>query len=152
MTFRGIVTMAVHPGLFCLVLVGSAGAADPSFTPGGTLPVGQSPSSFEVADLNGDAHPDFAVANHGSDDLTILLGDGGGGFAAAAGSPVAAGDGPFALATADLNGDRTVDLAVANNRSNNLTVHLGNGAGGFGAGPGSPILVAALRRTWPLGI
>ena len=140
MTFRGIVTLAAHAGLFSLVLVGAAGAADPSFSPGGTLPVGRSPASFEVADLNRDSHPDFAVANHGSDDLTVLLGDGGGGFAAAAGSPVPAGDGPSAVATADLNGDGRADLAVAN-QSNNLTVLLGDGAGGFGAGPGSPFPV-----------
>jgi FG-GAP-like repeat len=139
MTLRRIVTFAAQAGLFSLVLVGAAGAADPSFAPGGPLAVGRNPVSFEVADLNGDGKPDLAVANQGSDDLTVLLGDGAGGFNAASGSPVAAGDGPHAVATADLNGDDKADLAVANQGSDDLTVLLGDGAGSFSAAPGSPV-------------
>ena len=33
-----------------------------------------------VADINGDARPDLVVANAGSNDVSILLGDGAGGF------------------------------------------------------------------------
>ncbi len=139
MRLRAIGTLAAQAALFSLVLVAAAGAADPSFAPGGNLSVGRNPTSFATADLNGDGHSDFAVANLGSDDLTVLLGNGAGGFTAAAGSPVPAGDAPFAVAAADVNRDGKVDLAVANNASNNLTVLLGNGAGGFSAGPGSPV-------------
>jgi hypothetical protein len=136
---RRIGTLAAQVGLLSLVLVAAAGAADPSFAPGGNLSVGRSPLSFATADLNSDGHFDFAVANLVSDDLTVLLGNGAGGFTAAAGSPVAAGDAPFAVAAADVNRDGKVDLAAANNKSNNLTVLLGDGAGGFSAGPGSPV-------------
>jgi hypothetical protein len=136
-----LATVTVQTGLLCVLLAGAAGAADPSYTPSGALPAGRSPSSFAIADVNGDSHPDLAIANQDSDDLTVLLGDGVGGFSAAPGSPVAAGDAPFGVAAADLSGDRKVDLAVSNNSSNALRVLLGNGAGGFTAASGSPILV-----------
>ena len=42
----------------------------------------------------------------------------------AAGSPVAAGNGPFSVVAADLNGDGRPDLAVANSGSNNVTILL----------------------------
>ena len=135
----GITTFAVQAGLFSLVLVGVAGAADPSFAPGVNLSVGQNPSSFKAADVNGDGHLDFAVASQGSDEVTVLLGNGAGEFGAASGSPHGVGDGPVAVATADLNSDGKVDLAVANGSSNDATILLGNGAGGFGAAPGSPL-------------
>lgn len=126
-------------GLLATALPAAERTSDPSFAPGGALSAGRNPASFEVADVNGDGHVDFAVANQGSDDVTVLLGNGAGGFSAAAGSPAGVGDGPIAVATADLNRDGKVDLAVANGSSNDATVLLGNGAGGFGAAPGSPI-------------
>jgi hypothetical protein len=46
---------------------------------------------------------------------------------------VAAGARPFAVATADFNGDGILDLAVANRNSNNVSILLGSGTGTFGA-------------------
>jgi hypothetical protein len=59
----------------------------------------------------------------------VLLGDGKGGFGAAANLPV--GTSPYSVAVGDFNGDQKLDLAVANNGSNNISVLLGNGMGGF---------------------
>jgi hypothetical protein len=143
MRLRCIGTFAAQAGLFALVLVGAAGAvgaSDPSFAPGPNLSVVRAWTTFAMADANGDGHQDFALANQGSNDFTVLLGDGAGGFKVASGAPAAAADGPFAVA--DVNGDRRVDLAVASSRSNRLTVLLGDGTGGFSAGPGSPLAVA----------
>jgi aryl carrier-like protein len=42
-----------------------------------------------------------------------------------------AADGPSSVAIGDLNGDAKPDLAVANRRSNNVSVLLGNGDGSF---------------------
>ena len=130
------------------MLVGAAGAADPSYAPSGGLAVGRLPNSFAAADLNRDGHVDFAVGNQGSDDLTVLLGDGAGGFNAAAGSPIAAGDGPSEVEAADLNADGKTDLAVADSDSNEVRVLIGDGSGGFAPGysrkpGGSPAEVAA---------
>jgi hypothetical protein len=138
---RRLAAIIAPAGLASVLLAGAAGAADPSYTPSALLPVGRAPISFAAADVNGDGARDFAVANLGSDDVTILLGDGSGGFAGAGGSPVPAGDGPLAVETADLNGDGNADLAVANGASGNLTVLLGDGTGAFAAAPGSPISV-----------
>ena len=43
--------------------------------------------SVAIADVNRDGKPDLVVANSGSGDVTVLLGDGRGGFVPAAGSP-----------------------------------------------------------------
>ena len=56
---------------------------------------------------------------------------------AAAGSPFAVGASPESTAVGDFNGDGIPDLAVANESSNNVTVLLGNGSGGFTAATGS---------------
>jgi hypothetical protein len=134
-----VLTGLAAAGLLAAALPAAEATSDPSFAPGGVLSAGRNPASFEAADVNGDGHLDFAVANQGSDEVTVLLGNGAGGFSAAPGSPTGVGDGPVAVATADLNRDGEVDLAVANGSSNDATVLLGNGSGGFGAAPGSPI-------------
>jgi hypothetical protein len=138
---RRFAALAAPAGLLSVVLVGAAGAADPAFAPSDVLPAGRNPASFAVTDVNGDGRPDLAVANHDSDDVTVLVGDGAGGFGAASGSPVPAGEGPSGIVTADLNNDDKADLAVANNKSREVTVLLGDGAGGFSSAPGSPVKV-----------
>ena len=108
------------------LVVGSAGATDPTFAPAPGSPVaaGTDPQSLAAADLNRDGKPDLAVANQGSNNVTILLGDGLGGFAPAPGSPLAADSFPRSVAAADLNGDGKPDLAVANFSSNNVTIQI----------------------------
>ena len=84
-----------------------------------------------IGDVNGDGKPDLAVANYGSNTVSVLLGNGAGGFGAK--TDFATGTGPHSVAIGDLNGDGKPDLAVANDGSNTVSVLLGNGAGGFGA-------------------
>jgi hypothetical protein len=57
--------------------------------------------------------------------VTIFLGNGSGGFAQAAGSPVAVGGFPKGVTSGDFNLDGKPDLAVANQSSSNLTILLG---------------------------
>ena len=105
---------------------------------GSPFMVGNSPYSMVVGDFNGDGKPDLAVANYGDNTVTVLLGNGSGGFTAAAGNPFATGNGPNSLAAGDFNGDGRPDLAVANSGDDTVTILLGNGSGGFTAAAGGP--------------
>jgi hypothetical protein len=49
-----------------------------------------------------------------------------------------AGDGPMSVAISDLNNDRKPDVIVANGRSNNVTILLGDGKGRLSQAKGSP--------------
>lgn len=77
---------------------------------------GEVPFSVAVGDLDGDAIADLAVANDFSDDVSVLLGNGAGGFGPATSVP--AGSGPTSVVMDDLNGDEAPDLAVADESSN----------------------------------
>ena len=120
------------------ILLGN-GAGGFSPAAGSPVATGTSPASLTAGDWNGDGKLDLATADSGSNAITILLGDGAGGFSPAAGSPVPAGTSPFSIAAGDWNRDGTLDLAVANFGSGDLTILLGNGLGGFGPAAGSPI-------------
>ena len=108
-----------------LSLPASAGAV--SFFRG-DFPVGTNPTSVAVGDFNGGA-PDLAVANEGTDDVSVLLGNGFGQFTAAA--PVSVGDAPSSIVAGSFNGDAFTDLAVASVGDDNITIRLGDGSGGF---------------------
>ena len=113
------------------ILLGN-GAGD--FTAAATSPeaAGMNPASVTAANLGGDASTDLAVTNFGSDNVTILLGDGSGNFTEVpTTSPEAVGDGPRSVAAANLNGDASTDLAVVNLLSHNVTILLGDGSGNF---------------------
>ena len=62
----------------------------------GDFPVGDWPLSVAVADFNGDSIPDLAVANDGSDNVSVLLGKGDGSFGSATNFPV--GQDPWSVA------------------------------------------------------
>jgi hypothetical protein len=104
---------------------------------------GAAPRAIAVADLNGDGKLDLVIANYEGNSLTILLGNGDGTFTPALGSQVTVGNGPYAIAVADLNGDGKLDLAIANYLDNTLTLLLGNGDGTFTSASGSPLPVGA---------
>jgi plastocyanin len=102
-----------------------------SYAPAAAVGVGTSPRSTAIGDFNRDGKQDLAVANQGSNNISVLLGDGAGAFSPAANFVV--GSTPFSVAVGDFNGDGKEDLAAANEISNNVSILLGNGAGGFGA-------------------
>ena len=77
---------------------------------GGPFTVGTTPASVAVGDFNGDGFQDLAAANTGSNNVTVLLGNGLGGFTSADGSPFAVGGGPSFVVVGDFNGDGIQDL------------------------------------------
>jgi hypothetical protein len=101
--------------------------------------VGLNPTSLTAADLNGDERLDFLTTNSSSNNVSVLLGRGpsenvplgeaGGAFREHVMYDV--GLRPRAAALADLNHDGRLDLAVANNQSDDLSLLLGNGDGTF---------------------
>lgn len=109
---------------------------------GSPITVGSSPNSASVGDFNNDGRPDLAVVNGGSNSVSVLLGDGTGGFTSNSAIPVSATQ-PASIVAGDFNGDGKLDFAVVGEVSNNVAVYLGNGAGSFTAAPGSPIAVGS---------
>jgi len=103
--------------------------------------VGSAPASVELADLHGAGRTDIVIANTGSDTVTVLLGDGHGGFKPSAGSPFPAGHAPNDIAIADINGDGNADLVFPNHETKFVTILFGDGRGGFSPAPQSPLTV-----------
>src|SRR5205814_854663 len=92
--------------------------------------VGSSPQYVFVADFNRDGKLDLAVANNSGSNVSILLGNGNGGFGLA--TNFGAGSVPIFISAADFNNDGKLDLAVANSiNSGTVSILLGNGSGGF---------------------
>ena len=75
-----------------------------------------------IADLNNDGAPDLAASNSGGHDVSVLLNDGSGTFAAY--MLYGAGNNPYGVAAGDLNGDGAVDLATADHAANTVSVLL----------------------------
>ncbi len=70
------------------------------------------PNAVTSGDFNRDIRPDLAVANRTADDLSVLLGDGAGGFAEARDFGV--GDDTIFIILGDFNRDSNLDFATVN--------------------------------------
>lgn len=104
---------------------------------GSPFAVGNQPEDLAVADFNGDGRPDVAVANHETDYLTVLFGDGTGGLALAPQSPVhvPSRPHPHGVAHGEFNGDGHPDLAVESRDEDTVLVLYGDGKGAFSRKP-----------------
>ncbi|MEG4545098.1 FG-GAP-like repeat-containing protein [Microcoleus sp. Aus8_D2] len=103
-----------------------------SFSTPNNIPVGTNPNGIASGDFNLDGKPDLAVANQGSDSVSILLGNGTGGFDPAPIATLTASS-ARSIAVGNFNNDNFPDLAVVGSGSGSaLSIFLGNGTGGFG--------------------
>lgn len=111
---------AAAPNNTVSVLLNTTAGGSVTFATRMPFVVGTDPSSVAVADFNGDDRPDLAVANRGSDNVSVLLGDGQGVFGPAANFTV--GEMPTSVAVGDFNDDDLPDLAVTNVGPDNVSV------------------------------
>ena len=102
-----------------------------AFGPESVDPTGANPFALAIGDVNNDGKKDLAVANESANTVSILLGNGSGGFSGP--TNFTTGATPYSVALADVSADGKQDLIVANNGANTVSVLLGNGTGGFGA-------------------
>ena len=119
------------------------GNGDGTFSAGALLSAGTKPAALVAGDFTNNGDLDLAVANAGSNNVSVFLGAGDGTFTAAAGSPVAVGTNPVAIAQGDFNRDGKLDLAVANNQAGTISILLGDGKGGFAPAKSSPLAVSS---------
>ncbi|MGA1863831.1 MAG: FG-GAP repeat domain-containing protein [bacterium] len=93
--------------------------------------VGESPECIISGDFNKDGNEmaDLAVANSGSNNLSILINQGDGTYGNILNYSV--GDSPEFVISDYFNKDSYLDLAVANSGSNNISILLNNGNGTF---------------------
>lgn len=99
--------------------------------------VDDNPESITSGYFNNDTIIDIATANklnNSQGDVSVLIGNGSGGFASMVNYGVGSNTVPKSICPGDFNGDGKIDLATANiltNNSSNVSILTGNGSGVF---------------------
>ncbi|MCA6406334.1 MAG: VCBS repeat-containing protein, partial [Cytophagales bacterium] len=92
---------------------------------------GSNPISGSIGDLDGDGKADLALANEGSNTVSVFRNTGSAGtISYAAKVDFAADEGSYSVSIGDLDGDGKADLAVANYNSNTVSVFRNTGSVG----------------------
>jgi hypothetical protein len=87
--------------------------------------------SIAVHDFNNDHKLDIAVANSGTNNISILLGKGGGTFSSQVTYSTGTNSQPSSVAVGDFNNDHQLDIVIANFGAHNIGILFGNGDGTF---------------------
>jgi hypothetical protein len=131
------VVTAIGAGQHVLVSIGTGGGG---FAPAQSFPTGAGPEAVAITDVTGDGHPDILTANGNGagNDVSVLAGDGTGGFAAPQHLSIGAAAPPHSLVVADVTGNGHADIVTANGdpfsgAPGSVSVLEGDGAGGFAA-------------------
>jgi hypothetical protein len=107
-----------------------SGAAAGSFADPQVFSSPQRPSVVRAGDFDGDGLPDLAVLNQDERTVTVLRGDGHGGFTPFFPTPLSAGSRPTGLSVVDVDRDGNLDLVVGNQFGDVLILR-GDGQGRF---------------------
>jgi hypothetical protein len=117
-----------------VIILLNNGKGEFSPAPGSPYFTNQHPNDIAIADFNKDGNPDIAIANTEIAELTLLLGNGKGGFAQASHSPykVLARPHTHGIAVADFNGDGRLDMATDDWGEDKVSVIFGDSDLNFG--------------------
>lgn len=96
-------------------------------------------NSLMAADVTADGHPDIVVANLSSGNLSLLEGDGTGGFSGP--THITTAPGSAILAFSDVTADGHPDLISMDHTSQSVSVLAGDGSGGYTEAVHFPIFV-----------
>jgi hypothetical protein len=96
-----------------------------------------------IADLNRDGKADIVATHHEINAVTVMIGDGRGGFTEASGSPFDFGVSLYGIVVADVDRDTTMDVIAT--KGDSIRVLLGDGRGAFNPTPPIPVGPGAWR-------
>lgn len=116
--------------------------------PGSPIPVAPRPYFVALGHLDGDRSLDAVVTHDDIGRVTVLRGDGRGGFTPAPGSPLDAGRRSWKARLADLDGDGRQDVVLGG--GGRAVVLRGDGRGGFAPMAGSPFPLG--RGAWSVAL
>ncbi|MES2703127.1 MAG: FG-GAP-like repeat-containing protein [Bacteroidota bacterium] len=127
----GTATISYTLGTGCrataVVTVSSASGSAASFSAGFSLTPGSNPHQVAIGDIDGDGKPDIAVANIGSNTVSVYrnISTGGtltsGSFATKV--DFSTGSSPAYVAISDIDGDTKPDMLVTNFASNTISIY-----------------------------
>jgi type II secretory pathway component GspD/PulD (secretin) len=131
--FQDLIVANFTDNTLSIFLGNGDGTFQSPVTPAPTTGVG--PISIATGTFNSKNNTNvcLAVANQTDNTLSILLGNGDGTFTAASGSPIKTGNHPVSVVAATLTTGGLVDLIVANQQDNTVSIFMGNGDGTFAA-------------------
>src|SRR5688572_2005340 len=112
---------------------------------GSPFSAGENPTDLTLGDFDEDGRLDVAAANHETNYLSLLIGDGKGGLSPPSRIPVQSRPHPHGVAAGDFNGDRHIDLAVESWEEDTVLVLPGNGTAAFA---GEPMRLSVGRRPY----
>ncbi len=99
-----------------------------------------------IGDLNGDGKADIVATHHEQNAVTVMIGDGRGGFVEGRGSPFDLGKSLFQVVIADVNRDARNDVIATSGDS--IRVMLSDGSGGLQSSASAPVG----RGAWRLAV
>ena len=129
------------------------GSSTVSFAAAQSFATGTSPVAVSLGDINGDGKVDMVVADNASNSVSVLLNTTATGAATpsfAAAQDFATGAGPVSVSMEDINGDGTLDLAVANQSADTVSVLLNTTATGSSTVSSPVFLLPLYRLAFPL--